>query len=60
MYPFLPRLAALDLSKNQLSGIIPLDLASLSLRYLDLSSNSLRGECSAAMAHELHGLFYPQ
>jgi hypothetical protein len=43
--PYFPSLAVLDLSVNQLSGVIPPDLASYSgLKYISLARNRLYGE----------------
>lgn len=47
---FLPQLTMLDLSGNQLTGIIPPDLSGYAgLRHLNLADNMLYGECSDAI-----------
>jgi uncharacterized membrane protein len=44
MFAYLPFLEGIDLSDNQLEGVMPLDIINYtSLAYLDISNNLVRG-----------------
>lgn len=44
---YFPQLTMLDVSDNQLTGIIPPDLSTLTgLRYINLANNTLYGKCN--------------